>query len=389
MKKLLLAIALMFALTACSGNNANTNTNDTSDAEKADSDVIKIGGIISKTGPAAVYGTTAENGIKLAIDEINENGGIDGKQIEYTSEDDKGDPTEAVTVYNKLIESDVDAIIGAITSKPSQAVADNTDENSVPMITPTGTMESITEGSPNVFRACFTDPLQGTILANFAADNLQAKKAAILRNTSNDYSNGVADAFKDQFTEKGSEIVADEGYGENDVDFKVQLTNIQKENPDVILIPEYYEKDVLIAKQIKELGIDATIIGPDGWDGVLATVDKGSEDTLNGVYFTNHYAVDDQSEKVKGFVDAYQSKYNEVPSAFSALGYDAVYLYKAAFEKAQTTDSAKVVEALKGIEIQGVTGDIKFGENNNPIKSATILKIENGEYKFDSVVSPE
>lgn len=380
------ALSLSLLLTACASTNQKETSTESTTTNQTE---FKLGGIIPKTGEAAVYGVTSENGLKLAVEEINANGGINGMTINYVSDDDKGDPTDSVTVYNKLLEENINALVGPITSKPAQAVADNSTEDGMPMITPTGTMASITEGKDNVFRACFTDPLQGIILANFAADNLNAKTAAILRNTSNDYSNGVADAFKEQAKEKGIEVVADEGYGSSDVDFKVQLTNIQNANPDVILIPEYYEKDVLIAKQIVDLGIKSKVIGPDGWDGVLATIDKGSENILDGIYFTNHYSVNDTNEKVKNFVDAYKAKYNEEPSAFAALSYDAVYLYKAAIEKANSTDKEAIVEALKSVEIDGVTGHLKFGENNNPIKSATIIKIENGAYNFDSVVSPE
>ncbi|SHH44749.1 branched-chain amino acid transport system substrate-binding protein [Anaerosphaera aminiphila DSM 21120] len=385
-KKLLVAVlSLTMLLTACGGKN--TNTTSTDDANE--SDVIKLGGIIPKTGSAAVYGTTTENGILLAVEEINANGGIGGKQIEYTSEDDKADPTEAVNIYTKLTEQGVNGIIGSITSKPTQAVADNSTENFTPIITPTGTMASITEGKDNVFRTCFTDPLQGQILANFAADKLQAKKVAILRNTSDDYSNGVADTFKTQAESKGIEVVADEGYGDTDVDFKVQLTNIKNKAPDVILVPEYYEKDATIVTQAQELGIDATIIGPDGWDGVLAVAAEGSESSYDGIYFTNHYSVNDTAEKVQNFVKAYEEKYNEAPSAFAALGYDTVYIYKQAFESAKSLSNEDVVEAIKAVEIEGVTGSIKFGENNNPVKTATIIKISDGKYNFDSVVSPE
>lgn len=384
MKKLLLTVmTAAMLLTACGGGSNAT------ESSKEESNVIKLGGIIPQTGAASVYGITAENGVKLAIEEINAAGGINGKQIEWVSDDDKGDPTEAVTVYNKLVEEGVVGIVGPITSKPAQAVADNSQEDKLPIITPTGTMASITEGYDNVFRTCFTDPLQGKILANLAADNLQAKKVAVLRNTSNDYSNGVADAFIEQAKTKGIEIVADEGYGDGDVDFKVQLVNIQKANPEVILIPEYYEKDTAIAKQIKELGINAKIIGPDGWDGVLASVDAASKGTLEGVYFTNHYAVDDTQEKVQNFVKAYKDKYGEDPSAFSALAYDTVYVYKEAFEKAGSTDSDAVVKALKNVSLDLVTGKLTFGENNNPVKSASIIKIVDGKYTFDSVVEPE
>lgn len=390
-KKLLAIIVLALLFTACGkSESANKNAAKDKPAETAQAgETIKLGGIVPKSGAVAVYGNTAENGVKLAVDEINANGGVNGKKFEYTSEDDKGDPTEAVTIYNKLVESDVNAIIGAITSKPSLAVAENSSSDGIPIITPTGTMGEITEGRDNVFRTCFTDPLQGTILANFAAEKLNAKTAAVLRNTSTDYSNGVSDAFKKQAEAKGIKVVADEGYGDTDEDFKVQLTNIQKQNPDVIVIAEYYEKDVLIAKQIRDLGIKATILGPDGWDGVLDTIDKGSVDILNNVYFTNHYSLEDTSEKVQKFAKDYQAKYNEAPSAFAALGYDTVYLYKEAFEKAKSTSHEDVIKALKEVEIDGVTGKIKFGENNNPVKSATIIKISDGKYNFESIVSPE
>ncbi|RVU54745.1 ABC transporter substrate-binding protein [Anaerosphaera multitolerans] len=387
-KKLLVAILSMtMLLTACGGNGNNGNAANGGDT--AEAEVIKLGGIIPKTGAAAVYGNTTENGIKLAIDEINANGGIGGKQVEYTSEDDKADPTESVTIYTKLVEQGVHGIIGGITSKPTVAVAENSVDDFTPIITPTGTMESITEGKDNVFRTCFTDPLQGQILANFSADKLQAKKAAVLRNNNDDYSNGVADAFKVQAEAKGIEIVADEGYSEDDVDFKVQLTKIKEKEPDVLLIPEYYEKDVTILTQAKELEIDATIVGPDGWDGVLAIAVDGTESSFDGVYFTNHYSVKDDAEKVQNFVKAYEEKYNEAPSAFAALGYDTVYIYKEAIESAKSLSNEDIVEAIKAVEIEGVTGSIKFGENNNPVKTATIIKIADGEYTFDSVVSPE
>ncbi len=381
-KKLASILGLALLLTACGNNGSNNSKAEAS----ADSNEIVIGGIIPKTGAAAVYGNTTEKGVNLAIEEINEAGGINGKQIKYLSEDDKGDPTEAVTVYNKLSDAGVQAIIGPVTSKPAQAVADNSVEDNMPIISPTGTMESITEGKDNVFRACFTDPLQGEILANFAANNLEAKKVAVLRNTSNDYSNGVADKFKEVAKAQGLEVVADEGYGENDVDFKVQLTNIKKQSPDVILVPEYYEKDVSIAGQAKELEIDAKIIGPDGWDGVLATVAKGSEGNLEGIYFTNHYAVDDESEKIQSFVKKYEEKYGEKPSAFAALGYDTVYIYKTAFENAKSDSREDIIQAIKDVEYDGITGSLKFGKDNNPVKSAAIIEIKDGKYVFDSVV---
>lgn len=388
MKKALLAMFLILVLIACD-NSKQTGNNGGDDLSNSDSETIKIGAIISKTGKSDIYGDAVDKGIKLAIDEINENGGIDGKKIEYILEDDKSDPVEAVKAYDKLIEKNANAIIGPISSENTKAVANKSSQKNIAIISPTVGSESVTEDSGNIFRTCFTNSAQGKVLANFSIDALQAKSAAILRNKSSNYSNEIADAFKNQFTQRGLKILADEGYEENDLDFKTQLENIKKENPDLILIPENSEKDFIIAKEIKEAQINAKIIGSDGWDGVLDLTDKSSEELLDSIYFVSHYARDDQSETVKEFVDSYQAKYKKIPSAFSALAYDSVYILKDAFEKANSTDSEKLIEAIKNIEINGVTGNIRFDEKNNPYKQAVIIKIENGKYNFDSLVSPE
>lgn len=390
MTKKLLAILLsvMLLLTACGGANNSANTENVASDDAGDSDTIKLGGIIPQTGPVSTYGNTSENGIKLAISEINEAGGIDGKQIEWISYDDKGDQTESVTAYNKLMEEDVDAIIGAITSKPTLAVAETAVQDGIPMITPTGTQENITEDKDNVFRVCFTDPYQGELLALYAKDTLNLEDVAILRNTSSDYSNGVADAFTSKAEELGMNVVADEGYGDTDTDFKAQLTNIQSANPEAVLIPDYYEKIALITPQAREAGIDCTFLGGDGWDGVLVTMDESSFKDIEQSFFTNHFSLEDDSEEVQTFIEAYQEEYGEDPSAFSALSYDAIYLYKQAVEEAGSTDYEAVIKAIKDIEFSGVTGSFTFDEDNNPIKSGTMIRIEDGQYKFDSIVDP-
>lgn len=376
---LILACLMIFSLAACA-NNKDAN-------DEVESDTIKIGQIGPQTGAVAVYGLSALKGMELAVDEINEAGGVLGKKLVLISDDDKGEPSEAVTLYNKMMNEGVDAIIGAITSKPTDAVAANSTEDGIPIITPTGTMASITEGRPNVFRTCYTDPYQGQALATFTAENLGAKTAAVMRNTSDDYSNGVADAFIELAEELGVEIVADEGYGDDAVDFSPQLTNIQQANPEVLLVPEYYEKDVLIAKQVSDLGLDVQLIGPDGWDGVLDVVDADSLDSLEGAYFANHYSLDDESEIVQSYIENYRKVYNEDPSSFSALGYDSVYLLKEAWETAGSTDFEATIKALAAIEKEGVTGNLTFGENNNPIKASTIIVIKDGEYRFHESVS--
>ena len=380
-QKLLLGLtSLSLVLTGC-GSNSNA-------PENADNDKIKIGVITPQTGPVSIYGQANENGIKLAVDEINAAGGVDGKEIELSIMDDKGEITDAVTSYNKLIEEDVDLIIGAFTSKPSLAVAETAVNNDIPVITPGGTQEEITEGKENVFRQTFTNSYQGSLLAIFAQDNLKAKTAAILKNSSDDYSTGIAKAFADKAAELGIEIVGEESYGANDTDFKAQLTSLKQNNPDILLLPDYYEKLSLIMPQAREVGITSTFIGPDGWAGFLKSLDESAYDDVNGSYYNDHFAIDSTEDIVKNFVKAYQDAYNEDPISPSALGYDSVYLAKQAIEEAGETEPKALTEALKNINFSGVTGSFKFDENNNPQKSSTMIKIEDGKYKFETIVNP-
>ena len=348
--------------------------------------VIKIGGMGPLTGSAAMYGITIENGAKLAFEEINKNGGVLGKKLEYISLDEKADPVEAVNAYNRLIDEGVSAIIGSVTSKPTLAIAELAAQDGIPMITPTGTQVNITDAGPNIFRVCFTDPYQGGTLATFAKEKLNAKTAAVMINNSSDYSNGIAEEFIKQANKLGIKIVAKEGYSDGDKDFKAQLTKIKIEDPDVLMVPEYYEQSALIATQAREVGLKSTFIGPDGWDGVVNVLDSSSYSIVDNTYFTNHYSAEDKSEKIQDFLKKYREKYNEEPTAFSGLAYDAVYILKDAIEKAGTTEKEKLVAAIKESDMDGVTGHLTFDEKNNPIKAVTIIKIINGKYVFDSVI---
>ena len=357
--------------------------------ETKEADTIKIGCTAPLTGPVAIYGVTSSNGSKLAMDEINKNGGILGKKVEFTVLDSKGDPTEAITAYNKLVDSGIVAFIGDAPSKPTLAIAEVAAQDNMPMITPNGTQFNITEAGPNVFRTCFTDPYQGVVLANFAKKNLKAETAAVLVNNSSDYSDGVAKAFLEQAQKVGLKVVAKEGYSDGDKDFRAQLTKILSSAPDVLVIPDYYEQAALITVQAREVGLKSTFIGPDGWDGVAKTLDVTAYGAIENSYFTNHYSLEDQSPKVQNFVKAYKEVYNEEPSSFAALSYDSAYMMKAAIEKAGTTEKQAVIDALKELSYDGVTGHLTFDEKNNPVKDVTVLKIVNGEYTFDSVVKPE
>lgn len=377
-------LGLSLLLTACGGNEQQASA----PAANKEAEVIKVGGLGPLTGPLAIYGVTATNGTKLAFEEINAAGGVLGKKMEFVLFDEKGDSTEAVTAYNRLVDEGVVALIGDITSKPSLAVAEIAAQDKLPMITPTGTQFNITEAGPNIFRVCFTDPYQGVVLANFAQQKLNAKTAAVMVNNSSDYSDGIANSFIQQAEKLGITVVAKEGYAEGDKDFKAQLTKIAPTNPDVLVVPEYYEQAALIATQAREVGITATFVGPDGWDGVAKALDKSAYGAIENSYFTNHYSVEDTSERVQNFIKAYKAKYNEDPSAFSALSYDAAYIVKESIEKAGSTDKEAITKAMKEINYNGVTGQLTFDEKNNPVKAVTIIRIEDGNYRFDSVIQP-
>lgn len=366
MLSVMMAGLCVASLTACAGGGGGGNT-------------IKIGGLAPLTGGVAVYGVAAANGAKLYIKELNAKGGVLGKQIDFIIEDEKGDPIEAVNAYNKLVNNDkVVAIIGDVTSKPAIAVAQKSVADNIPMISPTATAEDVTKGAPNMFRACFLDPFQGTTMAKYATERLGAKKAAVIYNTSDDYSTGLAESFKATAEAAGLQIVAYEGYGKDDVDFKAQLTNIAAQSPEVLFVPDYYNTVVLIAAQAKEIGANFTLLGADGWDGVLGVADDAT--ALNGAYFSNHYSTEDTDPLVQGFLKNYKAEYGEDPNAFAALGYDAARILFDAIEKAGTTDKEKVIAALNATSIDGVTGHITFDENRNPIKSSAIIQIQDGKY---------
>lgn len=357
--------------------------------DKAKSDNIKLGLIGPLTGGASIYGNAVKNGIDLAISELNANGGILNKQISLEAVDDKNDIAEAVTAYNNLMSKKIDALIGTVTSKPGLAVAELAANDKTPMLTPTGTAEKITTTGDNIFRVCFTDPIQGKTMATFAAKNLGAKNVAIMYNTSDDYSQGVADNFSQTIVSLGGTVVANEGYGNDDKDFRAQLTKIQALNPDVLFLPDYYNTIALITTQAREVGFNNPILGADGWDGVLEVLDESNKKVVDNCYFSNHYSIDDPEKVIVDFISNYKSKYNEVPNAFAALAYDATYIMANAIKEAGSTDKDAINNALKSIKYNGVTGSITFNANGDPIKSVSILRLQDGKTSLDSKITVE
>ena len=386
MKKRFLAMVLAAAmmLTAMVGcGNGNTQDGGNANNAGATGDTIKIGGLAPLTGDVSVYGVAVDNGVKMAVEEINADGGVLGKQIEYIVYDEKGDATEAVNAYNKLVQSDnVVAIVGDVTSKPTLAVAQQAAKDKIPLITASGTAENITQAGENIFRACFIDPFQGELMASYASKKLEKKTAAIIYNISDDYSKGLYEAFEAAAGDLGIEVVQVEGYGKGTVDFKAQLTNIKSKTPDVIFLPVYYQDVALIAVQAKELGIEAQFLGADGWDGVIGQVDESNMDAVNGAYFCSQYSAQSDDPNLQAFLSKYKETYGMDASQFAVLGYDAMKMLAQAISEAGSTDSAAITSAMAAIDFTGLTGHMTFDENRNPVKSAAITQIDNGEYKF-------
>jgi len=350
---------------------------------------VVIGAVGPVTGAAATFGISTKNGDQLAVDEWNAKGGVLGKQIKMVFGDDKGDPAEGATVYTKLIQQDkAVAIVGTVMSKVSLAGAPICQAAKIPMVATASTNPKVTQVGDYIFRACFIDPFQGTVGANFAFNNLKSKTAGVIFDLGNDYTKGLAEFFKAQFEKLGGKIVAYEGYDTGATDFKAQLTKIVKAKPapDMIYAPNYYNDVALIAKQARELGFKGPMAGGDGWDSP-DLVKVGGAAVENG-YFTNHYSQQDARPVVQDFIKRYQAKFNEVPDALAVLAYDAMNLTLNAIKTAGKTDGPAIKDALAATDLDAVTGHIKFDADRNPIKSAVIIGIKNGQQVYQATVNP-
>lgn len=358
--------------------------------EAKEPEVIKIGVVTPLTGDVATFGQSTKKAAEMAVEEINAAGGVLGKKIELIIEDDRNDPKETANVVRKLIDQDkVVAIIGSLTSKCSLAGMPIANSKKVPMISNASTNPKVTLTGPYAFRVCFIDDFQGQVMAKFAYEDLGARKAAVLYDIGNDYTKGLAEFFVKSFKELGGEIVAEETYQQTDNDFNAQLTSIKAKNPDVIFLPDYYQKVSLIAKQARGLGIKATFLGGDGWDSPELV--KLGGDAVEGGYFSNHYSQQDPDPKTQEFIKKFEQKYGEKPDALAALAYDAVYFLVEGIKKAGKVDSVAIRDAIEQVGkegFSGVTGKFTIDENRNPIKAAVVLKVEGGQFKFVKRVEP-
>ena len=356
---------------------------------------IKIGLLNEMTGGNATIGTAAANGAKLAIKEINANGGLLGKQIKAVVADNKSEPSEAANAMTKLLTQDkVVAVTGTFSSSNAIAAASVAEANKSPYLVAGATNPKVTvdDKTKNVkkyiYRVCFIDPFQGTVAANFAAKDLKVKKAAMLVDNSSDYSKGLAEFFEAALVKEGGEIVANEAYLQKDTDFKATLTKIKSKGAEVLYVPGYYEEVGKIVKQAREMGITVPIIGADVWDSPKL-VEIASAAALNNTYFTNHYSVEDTSPKAQAFVEAYTKEYGQKPEALAVLGYDAVYVLADAIKRANSTDSAKIIEALAETkDFPAISGVTTINKTHDADKNAVVIEMKDGKQVFKTSIKP-
>jgi branched-chain amino acid transport system substrate-binding protein len=357
---------------------------------------VKVGLVYEQTGAVATFGQSAVKATQLLVEQINAKGGIKGVgKIDLVIEDNKSDANETTNAYNKLIERDkVVAILGPVTSTNSLAAAPIAQRAGIPVITPTATNEKVTEVGDYVFRACFIDPFQGSVMATFAAKQLKYKKVAVMPEVTSDYAMGLVKNFKINFEKLGGKVVAEEKFSTGDQDFSAQLTKIKAANPEAIYVGSYYSDVALISRQARQLGIKAPLLGGDGFDSTKLF--ELGQSAVVGHYFTNHYAVDDVDPVTQAFVKAYDAKYGAKPDALAALGYDAANLLFDAIGRAKKADPKAIRDALALTKkFKGVSGTISFdpkapgGAARNPIKAAVILQVQaDGSFKFVKKVEP-
>ena len=366
----------LLGLAGCNGSN------DSASAGEGGSGSIKVGIMGPHTGDNSSYGLACLNGAQLYFKQLNEDGGVNGKQVEPVVYDEKGDATEAVNAYNRLVQEDgVTGIVGDVTTGPTIAVAQASVADNMPCVTPSATAADVVTYGSNYFRACVTDPEQGRVMANFAAEQGYKNVATLYLNGS-DYSEGVNDAFVEEAEAKGITITAQESYSEGDVDFNTQLTNIINTNPDAILVPNYYQDDGMIVTQARAQGYDKVFLGVDGWSGIYGGSENYAEAAnLHDCYYCCAFSSSNESETATAFVEAYEAEYGETPTNFCALGYDAAMVLanglaaaeEAGLEPGSEDYKQAVIDGIASGTVEGVTGSISYEGTGDPIKSSLII----------------
>lgn len=352
---------------------------------------IIVGEFASLTGSEATFGINSSNGIELAKEEINNSGGLlGGRKIKIVMEDTQSKPGQPSSAVKKLIANDKSiAILGEIASSRSLEAAPICQQAKIPMISPGATNPRVTEAGDYIFRVCFIDPFQGTVMAKFALDTLHAKKVAILTDVRNDYSVGLTKYFKEYYESHGGKVVSERSFSGSgtDRDFRAQLTSIKAAQPEAIFVPGYYTEAGLIAKQARSLGIKVPLMGGDGWDSPKLSEIGGS--AIDGCYFSTHFSPQDKNPKVQDFVKKYNDKFKAMPDGMAPLGYDAMMVLAHAINTAGSTDGDKIRDALTKVkDFDGVTGKITIDEKRNATKSAVVLKVNGKNNDYVATVAP-
>jgi branched-chain amino acid transport system substrate-binding protein len=370
---------LLLGFAACNKSGSGGDSGNT----------IKVGEYASLTGKEATFGISSHEGTLMAIEEINAAGGVLGKKLELLTEDTQSKSGEPATVVNKLITRDnVVAVLGEVASSRSLEAAPICQQNQIPMISPSSTNPDVTKTGDYIFRVCFIDPFQGTVMANFATKTLHARRVAVFTDVKSDYSKGLAKFFKEQFRKNGGEIVTELNFNGGDKDFKAQLTAIKAANPDGVFVPGYYTECALISIQAKELGLNVPLFGGDGWESEKLFEIGGK--AIEGNYLSTHYSPSVGTELSRKFVEDYHKRWNgKTPDALAACGYDSALVLADALKRAGTTDGKKLRDAIAATkDFPAVTGKITINQDRDATKSAVILRITNGHYEYLETVEP-
>ncbi|MFL2128505.1 ABC transporter substrate-binding protein [Ruoffia sp. FAM 26255] len=358
-------------------------------------DTVKIGANYELSGDAASYGTQMLEGLELAVEKVNANGGIlDGQEIEIVSYDNQSNVTESASVAQRLVAEGVVGVVGPATTGNTEAQLPIFTEANIPMVSPSATDDDITFDSAGdvleyFFRVCFNNSYQGSAGATFAAEDLSATNAIVFVDQSSDYSRGLADNFNSEFESRGGTIVNEDSFTAGDTDFSAILTTALTQDFDVIYIPAYYTEAGLIIKQAREMGIEQPIIGPDGFSSEVL-LDLAGVENANDIYYTDHFSNESEEESVQNFLSAFEEKYGKEGGTWNALGYDAAMLIIDAIERSGSTDPQAITDAIaETTEFAGVTGTFAIDEDHNPVKPAVMIELQEGEIVSAENVSAE
>ena len=382
---LLLASALMVTSFAACGDKASDSSAE--GEATASEDTFKIGGIGPITGAAAVYGKAVENGAKLAVDEINAEGGINGKQIEFKFEDDEHDAEKSVNAYNTLKDWGMQMLLGCVTSNPCIAVAEETKNDNMFQLTPSGTAVECVQYE-NAFRVCFSDPTQGTECAKYISENGLATKVAVIYDSSDVYSSGIYEAFAAEAKNDGIEIVSAEAFtADSNKDFSVQIQKAKDAGAELVFLPFYYTEASLVLQQAAGMNYSPIFFGCDGMDGIL-DVEGFDASYADNLMFLSPFTPTSTDEAIQTFVTYFKDAYGETPNQFAADAYDGIYAIKAAAEKAELTPDKSVSDicdamktAMTEITMDGVTAkSLTWDASGEPSKAPMVVKIADGDY---------